>query len=236
MGIYTPADLCWPCLCLPLSPISSEISSPAPAGLITHNSTLFRSKTRCIKFQAKTTHYTHKNWPSAFPETRTWEIFCSRALLFSIVSYRAGLQCRGEGWEANRGQIGWSRGGRYDRKIWSQADRRPRSLIISNGYFRTERSLVWASFSPSSPPPLMCHLFVDEVVTCGEESPGPHLPRGMETHDTDRGDCSCHPTQLTNLTEINGYFHILTFHSRRFSSHTLIFLHNKTKYFILRPS
>ena len=41
---------------------------------------------------------------------------------------------------------------------------------------------------PSSPPRLMCHLFVDEVVTCGEESPGPHLPWGIERHMTRTGE------------------------------------------------
>ena len=198
MGIYTPADLCWPCLCPHLSPISSEISSPTPAGLITHNFTLSRSKARCIKFQAKTTHYTHKNWPSAFPETRTWEIFCSRALLFSIVSYRAGSAARGEAGGV-RGQPG------SDRLI-SRWEIRQKNLIPSRqeapvlDYIQRifQNCMIFvvgfiilpltSSYHP------MCHLFADEVVTCREFLLAPTWPRGEgDTGDTrSAAVCSWH--------------------------------------------
>ena len=64
-------------------------------------------------------------------------ILFPRFIIFnSLISSRGcSAEVRRVRWGANRGQIGWSRGGRYDRKIWSQADRRPRSLIISNGYY-----------------------------------------------------------------------------------------------------
>lgn len=213
MGIYTPADLCWPCLCPHLSPISSQISSPAPAGLITHNFTLFRSKTRCIKSQAKTTHYIHKNWPSAFPETRTWEIFCSRALLFSIVSYRAGSAARGEAGEV-RGQPG------SDRLI-SRWEIRQKNLIPSRqeapvlDYIQRifQNCVIFGVgfiiLSCSPPPPCVTCLLMrlSRAESRGECPLAPPAPGG----DGDTGEhrvCSC--LQLTYHDE-NWYFRILNY-------------------------
>ena len=207
MGIYTPADLCWPCLCPHLSPISSEISSPTPAGLITHNFTLSRSKARWIKFQAKTTHYTHKNWPSAFPETRTWEIFCSRALLFSIVSYRAGSAARGEAGGV-RGQPG------SDRLI-SRWEIRQKNLIPSRqeapvlDYIQRifQNCVIFGvgfiilRLTSSPHVSLVCWwgCHVPRV------SPGPHLAPGRGRH---RGHQVCSCLQLTHH-DGSGYLHIL---------------------------